>query len=359
MTKPLLIIALLSLNAFPAHACTCFVLETDDGLFFGRNYDWHLDQGLIVVNKRHLQKTAVFRGREDKAAQWTAQYGSVTFNQYGREFPLGGINEAGLVVEVMWLETTEYPPVDSRPAVMELQWVQYHLDTCASVAEVLATDEHLRITMDTQAPLHFLVCDDKGAVATIEFIKGKRVVHTGNKLSVPVLANSPYRPSQRYIKRLKPWGGTQALDRQSRSSLDRFACAAQCVQDYSQQKKTRPLDYAFNTLEAVNAGEATKFRIVYEATQKKISYTTYQHPQRRHLNLADCDFDPQTPTQILQINTPHNGDLKEHLFAYDLEINRKLILHTCRHTEITQNIPMAKLNELAAYPETLKAVASD
>jgi penicillin V acylase-like amidase (Ntn superfamily) len=28
----------------------------------------------------------------------------VTFNQYGRNFPSGGMNEAGLVIELMWLE---------------------------------------------------------------------------------------------------------------------------------------------------------------------------------------------------------------------------------------------------------------
>jgi choloylglycine hydrolase len=26
---------------------------------------------------------------------WTSRYGSITFNQYGREFPSGGINEKG------------------------------------------------------------------------------------------------------------------------------------------------------------------------------------------------------------------------------------------------------------------------
>ena len=34
-------------------------------------------------------------------ASWVSKYGSVTFNQYGRELPTGGMNEAGLVVETI------------------------------------------------------------------------------------------------------------------------------------------------------------------------------------------------------------------------------------------------------------------
>lgn len=32
---------------------------------------------------------------------WTSRYASVTFNQWGREFPMDGMNEAGLVVALV------------------------------------------------------------------------------------------------------------------------------------------------------------------------------------------------------------------------------------------------------------------
>ena len=59
---------------------------------------------------------------------WVSQYGSITFNQYGKEFPTGGMNEKGLVVELMWLDGTIYPQPDERPAIGVLQWIQYQLD---------------------------------------------------------------------------------------------------------------------------------------------------------------------------------------------------------------------------------------
>ena len=94
----------------------------------------------MLINKRGVTKT-VRRGTP--ALTWTSKYGSITFNQYGREFAHGGMNEAGLVIELMWLQETQYPGPDDRFGLDCLQWVQYHLDTSATVAEVLASDAAL------------------------------------------------------------------------------------------------------------------------------------------------------------------------------------------------------------------------
>ena len=40
--------------------------------------------GLLVVNQRGMVRTALV-GPGDRAAKWTSRYGSVTFNQYGRD----------------------------------------------------------------------------------------------------------------------------------------------------------------------------------------------------------------------------------------------------------------------------------
>jgi Penicillin V acylase and related amidases len=48
----------------------------------------------------------------EKPIEWISKYGSITFNQSGREFPHGGINEKGLVIEQMWLDEAAYPEMD-------------------------------------------------------------------------------------------------------------------------------------------------------------------------------------------------------------------------------------------------------
>ena len=78
-------------------------------------------------------------------------------NQFGKEFPFGGINEKGVVIEIM-RSNAEYPKPDERPALNELQWIQYQLDNSASLEDVIANDKNIRIRAVKQE-LHFLVCD--------------------------------------------------------------------------------------------------------------------------------------------------------------------------------------------------------
>ena len=108
-------------------ACTTFSLHQNGQIVFGKNYDWHLGRGLVIVNKRGVSKTAMPGLQDDPGeyAKWTSKYGSLTFNQYGREMPMGGMNEAGLVVELMSLSETQYPQPDARHAIKDLQWIQY------------------------------------------------------------------------------------------------------------------------------------------------------------------------------------------------------------------------------------------
>ena len=94
----------------------------------------------------------------------------------------------GLVVELMWLDETIYPKPDERPAIGVLQWIQYQLDNCATIEEVIATDKTVRI-VSKGTPLHYLVADAKGNAATIEFLNGKMVVHKGSELPMAVLTN--------------------------------------------------------------------------------------------------------------------------------------------------------------------------
>ncbi len=95
-----------------ARACTAFLQED---LLAGKNYDWHLDHGLLIVNKRGIAKRALLLNPAEKAAEWVSKYGSVTFNQYGREMPNGGMNEAGLVVETLMLPSTQNPAPTIAP----------------------------------------------------------------------------------------------------------------------------------------------------------------------------------------------------------------------------------------------------
>ena len=49
-------------------ACTSFCLKDDASFVFGKNYDWHLDNGLVIVNKSGVAKRALLLDQSDKAA---------------------------------------------------------------------------------------------------------------------------------------------------------------------------------------------------------------------------------------------------------------------------------------------------
>ena len=150
--KKILVLFLVSLVAKDIIACTTFCINKNGQIVFGRNYDWVTGVGIVNTNQRGLFKTSMKVGKA-ATISWISAYGSITFNQYGKEFPTGGMNEKGLVVELMWLDATRYPAADNRPALGVLQWLQYQLDNAATVAEVINADTKIRID-ENDTPLH-------------------------------------------------------------------------------------------------------------------------------------------------------------------------------------------------------------
>jgi penicillin V acylase-like amidase (Ntn superfamily) len=277
-------------TAFP---CTTFVLEGNGHVYFGRNFDWFSEDGLVIINQRSIRKTA-FVTPGNTPAQWTSRYGSVTFNPIGQEMPAGGMNEAGLVVENMWLDQSRCPAPDSRPAVNVLEWIQYQLDNCRTVAEVVATDERLRIDpLAMPARAHYLVCDASGDCASIEFLNSQLVCHRGDSLPCRALANDPYAGSAAYLKaHPEPEGTVHALRAAYRKQkIDgRFAHAATRAARFTPGTTRQDVAYAFETLDHVCQGGYTVWRLVYDVSNRRIHYRTRSHPQERTLDLNRMDF---------------------------------------------------------------------
>ena len=341
--SPFLVVLGIALGfSVPADACTTFCLRDEGRILFGKNYDWHLGDGLLVVNQRGLARTAGVDG--DKPASWLSRYGSVTFNQYGRDFPSGGMNEAGLVIELMWLEGVRYPAPDQRPAVDVLQWIQYNLDSHATVAEVLAADQKVRIK--GEVPLHYLVADRKGQVATVEFLNGRLVAHTGKNLPVAALTNSTYRQSESFRRQASQRGTVP----EGQGSLERFARAADRVAKF-EGRKGDAVAYAFETLDQVAQGPFTKWSIVYEIDRARIHFRTESHRPVRTLSLAGLDFECGHPVRVLPLDKKVEGDVARHLVPYTREINDGLVHASFSKTSFLASVPDAEIQRVITYPE--------
>lgn len=301
-----LLIAILTLAAAgAADACTTFCGR---GLF-GRNYDFQIGYGLVMTNPRGLRKASM----SATPVQWTSRYGSLTFNQFGRENPTGGMNEAGLVVELMWLEETRYPAADARPELGTLEWIQYQLDTAGSVAEVLANAENVRIGGTTVVPLHYLVADARGDSAAIEFLNGKLIVHRG----ATALANDPYARSVA-----------------SRDPRDRYVRAA---------KGAATVDAAFALLDEV-ALSHTQWSIVYDLRHKVVHWRTARNRARRSVKLAAFDFRCSAPVRVSDVDA---NDFRD----YTRAANEALVRRSIRATSFTRHMPEAEIAAAAGWPE--------
>lgn len=341
---------LFCLSLLPAEtfACTTFCLKNKSEVLFGKNYDWMIGDGLIFVNKRGVAK----EGAEDKnPPKWVSKYGSVTFNQYGRENPSGGMNEAGLVIELMWLDDTQYPQAGNKPAVDVLEWIQYQLDTAATTAEVIKNSEDLVITSEVK--LHYLVNDKNGNTATVEFLDGKLAAHTGDKLPVPTLTNDTYDKSLDYAKK------TDAAKAQGVGSLERFARAAEKTREFDKRpvSEKEAVDYAFGILSNVAQPGATQWSIVYDQKRGRIYFRTRQSPQIKSIDTKAFDYACGSTVKVFDVNSKDNGDVTAFFKDYTREANRDLIERSFNGTEFLKGVPAFVRNLLASYPESFGCAA--
>jgi choloylglycine hydrolase len=307
----------LVLPGVPTRACTSFLVKHPDGPLMAKNYDWDVADGLLVINPRGLAKTALV---DDglKPVRWTSRYGSVTFNQYGREFPIGGMNEEGLAMEVLWLAETEYPAPGDRRSIGTLQWVQYCLDSFRTVSDVVASASELAI--GGPATLHFLACDPGGGCAVIEFLDGRLVSRAERTLPLPVLTNDTFDASLEYLNRTLGYGG-EPVKPEGTGSLARFARAANGAFATRSAAGDDPVADVFAVLADVAQPDSTRWSIVYELHEGRVHFKTSGNRETRTLGLADLDLDCTADPLILDLMAEGSGDVASELTPYSAEAN--------------------------------------
>ncbi|MBU4267933.1 MAG: linear amide C-N hydrolase [Acidobacteria bacterium] len=333
---------LAGLFSLDSDACTTFSLkDRNKQPLFGRNFDFPAGQGQIHINQRNRQKTSMIAAPE-KPFTWTSRYGSISFNQNGREFPYGGMNEAGLVIEQMMHESadSQYPPQDDRHGLEELQWIQYQLDVSASVADVIASDRAVRISFTSVAPLHFLAADANGDVAAIEYINGQMVVHAGQDLKYPVLANDTYDASLAIKASLDAAGGN--------GHPDRFARAAGMVEAFNPNSGPA-LEYAFDILKNVSQG-GTQWSIVYDLKKKAIFYRTRTNSRIRRITMDMFDFSCAAAGLFADIEADDCAAADFKTSTY--ESNLKLIGDVWSSVEFLKALPQEMRIAWAKFPAT-------
>jgi choloylglycine hydrolase len=292
--------------AWTGSACSAISLTADGCLLFGANLDYRLHtRGQVFANPRGMHKTGLIAGTTGAYAEWISAYASLTFNFVGYHFPWSGMNERGLVMSTMAFPQTIPEPPDQRPVVDSGFWMQYILDTCATVDDLIASNALVRnITVD-----HYLVADRTGASAVIEYLDGELVVHTGDDLPVSVLSNWYYDDSLRLWQMYRGSGSYSWMD----SSLQRFCIAADRVSSTEATTVEDGISSAFDTLEAI-AGEnfsehASQWSMVFDTCALRVYFKTLAHPDLRFVDLDDVRAWCDQPVTMLEIQEPLSGDV--------------------------------------------------
>lgn len=332
------------------YSCTTLSFNNDTQTIYARNYDFPSGEGYVMVNRRNTKKVGLVPVSGPVPAQWTSQYGNVTFNQFGRELPLGGMNEAGLVVEVMVLDETDYGTYNTgEQALNEAQWIQYQLDNFSNVADMIAAQKDLRI-VPFAMKLHYLACDRQKQCAIFEYLNGSAHINTGydltlNNKRIAVLANSTYQDSTAYLKNFQGFGGDQKLP-EGPASLARFARAASHVQQ--EAKNMDPIEKAFAALQDVAQPGFTKWHIIYDQTAKAIAFQPVGFPARKWIYFADLDFSCKQPVVAIDINGDHIGNINSYWQPLTREDNLALLRKTVGTLPV--KFPDEVVVKVASYP---------
>jgi len=362
----LVLLALQFLLFFKTEACTTFVLKDSNQILFGRNFDFNVGSGFVVNNPKGLSKYALVE-HEKNIMRWTSRYGSITLNQFGREFPYEGMNEKGLVVAIMVLTKTKYPEIDNRKVISPLQWIQYQLDVASTVDEVIASNSILRISKELPVGIHFLVCDAKGKAATIEFIDGKMVCHTEKQLPVPLLTNNTYDESISYLKNFDIMGGEKSIPWNNYYDIDwkqdltlsvnqLFAVAAKRLHNTCDTLNF--IGKAFDVLQTVTVKDYTQWSVVFDISNKIIYFKNAKREDSIKLNLADFDFDSNKKVVILDIQSATSVNTMSQLKLYTTDLNREYIFKSFNPLKesgfFPVRLPDSLIEAYARFPETLK-----
>ena len=299
-------------------ACTRLVYHGEDGrVITARSMDWKED---MLSNLWILPRGIERNGQAgENSIEWTAEFGSVIATAYDIA-TVDGLNEAGLMANLLWLVESEYPEPDgSRPGLASSLWAQYMLDQFATVEDAVA---HLREEpfilaterlpgTERMATVHLSLSDKTGDSAIIEYIDGKQVIH--HSRDYQVMTNSPTFEQQLALYEYwKDIGGTVMLPGTNRAA-DRFTRAMFYVNAIPQVEDRREatagvisvirncsVPFGINTEHEPNIS-STRWRVVADHKDMLYYFESAVSPNIFWVDLVHIDFETRTAVRKLDL----------------------------------------------------------
>jgi choloylglycine hydrolase len=256
--------------------------------------------------------------------KWTSKYGSVIASAYDIS-STDGMNEKGLVANLLWLAESAYPEWDGKkPGLSIAAWVQYMLDSFATVDEAVAEMQKgtFEVVSDMMpdgsrmATLHLSISDATGDNAIFEYINGKLVIH--HDRSYQVMTNSPVFDQQLALNDYwKNIGGLTFLPGTNRAA-DRFVRASYYVNVIPKVEDTRiaiasvfsvirntSVPYGISTPNEPNIS-STRWRTVADQKNKVYYFESTLYPNVVWVDFKDIDLSEKAPVKMLNLVAGNN-----------------------------------------------------
>jgi hypothetical protein len=308
--------------------CSIIGIRRDGAGLLAGNYDFYYHHGLVITNRRGLLKQAL--SERPPALEWEARFGSVTLNQFGRELPSCGMNEAGLAVHMAQVQDVRCPPLPAEQVrLSELQWVQYQLDRYASVAEAIAGLDEVPLA-PVYIDLHYALCDRHGDMAVVECVDGHwRALPAGHPEGL-IMTNHPVatelawrsgkgkRPSGVSAKRFQHlWEQFDALSRGNAASAPepglpadpRLSFLAHCL---ASVRRPMGIGTLLKWLLLRIPPSYTCWRTLYDTARGEIHIRSLRSPAWHCIHIGELDFGPAGPVLGADLEQRPNatGDLQ-------------------------------------------------
>ncbi len=313
-----------------AVACTRIMYQGPNGtIITARSMDW---KDKIPANLWIFPRGMQRNGEAGiNSINWTSKYGSVIASAW--DFATtDGMNEKGLVANVLWLAESKYPEFDSlgtKPGLTIAAWAQYVLDNFASVEEAvneLKKEEFVIVSKyipgtDKFTTLHLSISDASGDNAIFEYIEGSLVIH--HNRSYQVMTNSPIFEKQLAINTY--WDGipgTIMLPGTNRAA-DRFVRASYYIKAIPQTDNTRvaiasvfsvirncSVPFGISSEQEPNIS-STRWRSVSDQKNLVYYFETVLTPNIFWVDMKNIDFGKISTSKMLVINNTqvYSGDV--------------------------------------------------
>lgn len=360
--------ALIMLFSYQTMACTSIAIEGKNGLLLGQNYDFAYEHGAVFVNPSKLQKISLHNPPETPI-KWLAKYASISFSQFGMELPTSGMNEQGLMVQMLWDEDNPIPKqTKESPALNELQFVQFILDSYSSLEEVKKAVAEVKIRK-SYADLHYVVCD-KSQCALLEF-NGEKLEFLTNQYAPYVITNKSLANSQGFYqaiqknkenisdeKKALP-AYARAVRQHEHLSANKSANQESLLESLTQTKADYEFMDIYNWIVKSRPPSVTAWSAVYDSANLKVYWRNKENEQTKVIDFTKLARSCEKPYLALSLNEEYKTQDVTSKFSEAKVHTENTRIIRASYEPIEDEFPKGVQDELIEYPKQLKCQQSE